>query len=49
MDTPLQGTEGDTNPGKRRATLRSGTASLTSTARRAPLHPHREAAGEDAR
>ncbi|WP_220450456.1 DUF6380 family protein [Streptomyces flaveus] len=46
MDTLGQG---DTTPGKRCATLRSVTASLTSTACRAPLHRHGTAAGEGAR
>ncbi|MGP4047027.1 DUF6380 family protein [Streptomyces sp. 2A115] len=39
----------DGGAGKRRATLRSETASLTSTAGRVPLDQHGEAAGEDAR
>ncbi|MEU3788239.1 DUF6380 family protein [Streptomyces fructofermentans] len=34
---------------KRRATLRSGTASQTSTARRAAFHRHGGASGEGAR
>ncbi|WP_219925804.1 MULTISPECIES: DUF6380 family protein [Streptomyces] len=40
---------GDAAPGKRRATLRSATASLTATACRAPFHHHGRAAGEGAR
>jgi hypothetical protein len=39
----------DASPGKWRATLRSGTASLNSTACRALFHQHGEAAGEGAR
>ncbi|MEU9781830.1 DUF6380 family protein [Streptomyces phaeochromogenes] len=39
----------DASPGKRRATLRSGTASLTSTADRALLDQHGQASGEGAR
>ncbi|WP_353962945.1 DUF6380 family protein [Streptomyces sp. NBC_00878] len=39
----------DAGPGKRRATLRSGTASLTSTADRAQLDQHGKASGEGAR
>ncbi|MFC8195158.1 DUF6380 family protein [Streptomyces sp. NPDC060006] len=46
MDSPGQD---DASTGKRCATLRPGTASLTSTAGRAPLHRHGEAAGEGAR
>ncbi|MEV0223886.1 DUF6380 family protein [Streptomyces sp. NPDC050704] len=39
----------DASPEKRRATLRSGTASLTSTACRALFNQHGAAAGEEAR
>ncbi|MEW2573918.1 DUF6380 family protein [Streptomyces sp. NPDC057621] len=46
MDTPGQD---DASTWKRRATLRPGTASLTASAARAPLHRHGEAAGEGAR
>jgi hypothetical protein len=40
---------GDATPGKRRATLRSATASLTATACRTSLSHHGQAAGEGAR
>ncbi|WP_225891351.1 DUF6380 family protein [Streptomyces dioscori] len=46
MDTSPQG---DASTWKRRATLQPGTASLTASAARAPLHRHAEAAGEGAR
>ncbi|WP_225859382.1 DUF6380 family protein [Streptomyces albicerus] len=39
----------DASPGKRRATLRSGTASLTSTACRASFNQRGGASGEGAR
>ncbi|MEU5341816.1 MULTISPECIES: DUF6380 family protein [unclassified Streptomyces] len=39
----------DASPGKRRATLRSGSASLTSTADRAQFDQHGQVAGEGAR
>ncbi|MEU9185686.1 DUF6380 family protein [Streptomyces sp. NPDC048484] len=41
--------EDDPSAWKRHATLRSRTASLTSTVGRAPFHRHGEAAGEGAR
>ncbi|MFD0311141.1 DUF6380 family protein [Streptomyces sp. NPDC127119] len=41
--------EDDAITWKRRATLQPGTASLTASAARAPLHRHGEAAGEGAR
>ncbi|WP_420856517.1 DUF6380 family protein [Streptomyces mangrovisoli] len=39
----------DPGPGKRRATLRRGPASLTATAGAAPVHRRRGRAGEGAR
>ena len=46
MDDSVQGTG---PAAQRRATLRSGTASLTSTARRAAFVRHGGCAGENAR
>ncbi|MFF7639408.1 DUF6380 family protein [Streptomyces canus] len=46
VDNPLQG---DVTGEKRHATLRSGTASLTATAGRAPFEHHGVRAGEDVR